>query len=365
MKVFVDATGLTQPVTGLTNYSINLLREILTINRDIKFTILCSKLGSNNLTDFLEKDYNVTVIYANIPNVGPIRDLKYLTLYRLINKHDVYHCLSSYLPFFNIKIKTLITIHDLKYIKINDLMDNKIKTFYLKLLLKRSLKKANRIIAISKSTASDIKEVIGANKKTSIVYEANTLERFSLSISDKESNVPNFFLCIGENRPHKNYSRVIKSYASAYFSSDKNFPELYIAGNKVDELSELITEMGIEHKVNILGMVSNKKIFWLYQNAFALVYVSLYEGFGLPLLEAMSSKLPIITSDMHSTKEISGEAAYLVNPQSIEDISKGMIEMYQNDSLRLDYIQKGIEREKSFSWSKAAKQTYDIYDNMR
>ena len=110
MKIFIDASGLKEPITGLTNYSFNLLKEILLINTNIKFTVLCSKSGSKNLTKFLEKDTNVKVIYSNIPNVGPMRDLKYLNLYRIINKHDLYHCLSSYLPFFKIKTKTLIII---------------------------------------------------------------------------------------------------------------------------------------------------------------------------------------------------------------------------------------------------------------
>lgn len=363
MKIFIDASGLTEPVTGLTNYSLNLLKEILLVNNHIKLTVLCSKSGSKNLTKFLEKDANVSVIYSNIPNVGPLRDLKYLSLYRIINKHDLYHCLSSYLPFFKIKTKTLITIHDLKYIKIDNLMNNRIKSFYLKLTLKRSLKNADKIIAISKSTAADIEDVIGHNNKTFIVYEANTLDKEQLIKSPKSNKLPNFFLCIGENRPHKNYSRVLDAYSIGYRECGESFPNLYIAGNKVDDLKDKLKYLGIEKKVILLGLVSNSKILWLYKNAYALVYVSLYEGFGLPLLEAMSSELPIITSNMHSTKEISGEAALLVNPESVNEISKAMIEIFKNKPLRKEYIKKGIKREKFFSWPKAAKQTINIYND--
>ena len=364
MRVFIDATGLTEPFTGLTNYSINLLREMVAINQDNQFTVLCSKSASSSLIDFLINDENVSVVYTSIPNVGPLRDLKYLSLYPLINKHDLYHCLSSYLPFFRIKATTLITIHDLKYLKINELMNSKLKTYYLKFILKRSLIKADKIIAISQSTASDIADIIGDNHKTAIVYEANTLDKSLCKSFEKEVNKFKFFLCIGENRTHKNYVRVIKAYEKAYLSNKIGFPDLYIAGNKVEELSQLVDEMGLEHKVTLLGLVSNEKILWLYHHAFVFLYVSLYEGFGLPLLEAMSCGLPIITSDCHSTKEISGGAAYLVNPKSINDISEGMCVIYSNDSLRESYKAKGIDREMFFSWTKAAKATKKIYEEL-
>ncbi len=364
MKIFIDASGLKEPITGLTNYSFNLLKEILLINTNIKFTVLCSKSGSKNLTKFLEKDTNVKVIYSNIPNVGPMRDLKYLNLYRIINKHDLYHCLSSYLPFFKIKTKTLITIHDLKYIKIDNLMNNRIKSFYLKFILKRSLKIADKIIAISKSTASDIKDVIGPNKKTFVVYEANTLDKKQLIEPVESNKLPKFFLCIGENRPHKNYNRVLEAYSKGYLECGEGFPDLFIAGNNVDDLKDQVIKFGIEKKVSLLGLVPNSKILWLYKNAYALLYVSLYEGFGLPLLEAMSSELPVITTNMHSTKEISGGAALLVNPESVNEISKALVEIFQNEFLRKEYIQKGLERERFFSWPKAANQTIDIYNEV-
>ena len=365
MRVFIDATGLTEPFTGLTNYSINLLREMVAINQDHQLTVLCSKSVSSSLIDFLINDENVSITYTSIPNVGPLRDLKYLSLYPLINKHDLYHCLSSYLPFFRIKATTLVTIHDLKYLKINELMNSKLKTYYLKFILKRSLIKADKIIAISQATASDIADIIGNNHKTSIVYEANTLDKSLCKNFEKEVHKSKFFLCVGENRTHKNYVRVIKAYAKAYLSNQIDFPDLYIAGNKVEELSQLVNEMALDHKVTLLGSVSNEKIIWLYQHAFVFLYISLYEGFGLPLLEAMSCGLPIITSDSHATKEISGGAAYLVNPKSINDISEGMCEMYFNDALRQTYKVKGFEREMFFSWSKTAKQTYDIYDKIQ
>ena len=363
MRIFIDATGLTEPITGLTNYSSNLMKEILAINNGIKFTVLCSKSANNNQIEFLKKDPNVRVIYSSIPNVGPIRDLKYLFLYPLINKHDLFHCLSSYLPFFKIRTKTIITIHDLKYLKLKNLMSS-IKTNYLKISLKRSLYNADNIIAVSNSTASDIGEIIGLNKKTKVIYEANTLKIYPSSKEEDKKINKKFFLCIGENRPHKNYFRVIKAYFQACSESDENFPNLFIAGNKVEELDSFIKDIGIDHKVSLMGKVSSKKIFWLYRNAFALVYASLYEGFGLPLLEAMNSKLPIITSNMHSTKEISDGAAYLVDPYSIDEISGALINFYRNKNLRESLIQKGLDREKFFSWHKSAKQTYDIYQRI-
>ena len=364
MKVFIDATGLTEPITGLTNYSIRLLQEILALNERYRFTVLCSRTASGTLIDFLINDENVVVLYTSIPNVGPLRDVKYCFLYRLINEHDLYHCLSSYLPLFRIKTTTLITIHDLKYLKLSGLIGNNLKEYYLKFILKRSLAKANNIIAISQSTAQDIADVIGCNNKTSVVYEANTLREGNYESFEKQANQPKFFLCVGENRSHKNYTRIIKAYDIAYRNRGGDFPDLYIAGNKVEELSELVHDLDLNEKVTLLGLVPNEKILWLYRHAFVFLYVSLYEGFGLPLLESMSLGLPVITSDCHSTKEISGGAAYLVDPTSIDDISRAMTEMYEDDTLRESYRIKGFSREKFFSWNKAAMETISIYERL-
>lgn len=363
MKIFIDATGITNYETGLSKYSSLFLEHVFKINNDFNYTILINNKLKKNNKIFSLKTNNVNFLIRPIKNIGPLRDIQYIFLKNIIKEHDIFHCLSSYLPIVPLGIKTIVTIHDLKYYFFPNFLNNKFKAIYLKFILKNSVKFSNRIIAISHSTLNDLEKVFKLRQKVKVIYEASTLDKKIDPlpveyIKDKQ----NFLLVISENRPHKNLHRVIHAFQK--LSQKKNVPQLIIAGRGTEKLKSYLDKIGLSQKVFSVGQVSDRQIKWLYDNAVLLIFPSLYEGFGLPILEAMANGLPVLTSNMHSTKEVSDGAAFLVDPYKVDEITNGIETILKNDKLKKKLVLDGFTREKHFSWENTALETVKVYENL-
>ena len=139
-----------------------------------------------------------------------------------------------------------------------------------------------------------------------------------------------------------------------------------VGGNGWDYqwVTEQVNALGLENRVHFLGYVSDTLLRFLYREAVAFIYPSLFEGFGLTVLEAMASSCPVITSNSTSLPEVAGDAALLMNPSDVEALSNHITFVSHHNEKREEMIAKGLQRAKSFSWDKAASQTYDIYKNI-
>lgn len=172
-----------------------------------------------------------------------------------------------------------------------------------------------------------------------------------------------FFLCVGTLEPRKNVRRLLSAYASLVSRNQKSLP-LILAGGKgwlEDGLEELIRELGINKHVKILGYVADDELAWLYRNCFAFIYPSLFEGFGLPVLEALSLGAAVVTSNTTSLPEVAGDAACYVDPLREEDLVAAMSRLMNDEGYRLALKKSSRSQALKFSWERCAAEVLDIY----
>lgn len=362
--IVIDCFSVENQKTGVSQYALELLKNIFKINNDeFKYIILTGKkLDNNHELIKIAAANNVEVRRYNIPAIGLRRDIKYFFLKRKI-KYDLFHCLNSNLP-FAINKNCAVTIHDLKFLKYPVYIGkfSFFKKIYLKNIFLHAVEKTSGIIAVSESTKNDLKTVFKKqeseiNKKAKVIYSGVTFDT-STNVKIPETR-QKYFLYLGELRPHKNINRLVKVF------------QIFIEKNKIEDLVLIIAGkmhksmnidiLGLSKKIIFRGFVDDSERFPLYSNAEAFFFPSLYEGFGFPILEAMTAEVPVVTSNISSMPEVADDAAYLVDPFSENDLEKSMYEMYYNSGLKKELIKKGKERAKYFNWEKTAKETLEFY----
>lgn len=175
-----------------------------------------------------------------------------------------------------------------------------------------------------------------------------------------------FWLCVGTIEPRKNYLRILEGYSRLKSKVGKTWPLLIAGGNGwlMHDFETQIDALGLRDDVVLLGYVSEKELQWLYQNCATLVYVSLWEGFGLPALEAMSQGAPVITSNSTSLIEVAGTAGLLVDPNDPQQICSAMEEVARDESLRKELSRQSLRRASEFSWTSAAQELIRCYEEV-
>jgi glycosyltransferase involved in cell wall biosynthesis len=178
-----------------------------------------------------------------------------------------------------------------------------------------------------------------------------------------------FVLFVGTLQPRKNIIRLIEAFSKLL--KDKKYQEsplqLVIVGKKgwqYDEILDSPKKFGIDNKVKFLDFVPDEDLIMLYKNALCFAWPSLYEGFGLPILEAMKMGCPVITSNVSSMPEAGGDAALYVDPENVDDIAKKLSDVVSDPKLRQDMVEKGKKQVQKFSWEKTARQTLQILEDV-
>lgn len=174
-----------------------------------------------------------------------------------------------------------------------------------------------------------------------------------------------FWLTVGTLEPRKNQLRLLRAYTRLKSSLPKPFP-LVMAGGKgwlMEDIHRAVADLGLVEDIIMPGYLDDAALQWLYQNCYAMVYPSLFEGFGLPVLEAMSLGAPVISSNVTSIPEIAGDAGILVNPEAEEDIFGAMLMLQESNGLRISLIERGREQAKRFTWESAARTILECYRN--
>jgi glycosyltransferase involved in cell wall biosynthesis len=295
----------------------------------------------------------------------------------ITNQIDIVHALS-----LGYKVATLkpyvVTIHDIGPLTHPQFFTKK-DQWFMKGSLKQAVNKGAAMICVSQATADAVEAYALANYNKSVkerlhvvhegvdatFFKAPNIEEITDYHIVKSLLNTSFVLTVGQISPRKNLQTVLRAFNKL---KDKlpNLQLITVGGNgwDYDKVKEQVKVLGLENRVHFLGYVSDDLLRFLYRKAVVFVYPSLFEGFGLTVLEAMASSCPVITSNTSSLPEISGDAAILINPEDVDELSANIALVSTNKKIREQMITKGLQRVKTFTWEKAAALTFDIYKNI-
>jgi len=308
-------------------------------------------------------------------DVKKVESRRYLSLMeayrlsRLIGRQDdIVHLPNQDFARYALFLKNpfIVTVHDL----VRSCFGFTKETITERILLKldrRCIKRASHIIADSQNTRNDlIKYLKVPDSKISVIYcgiDHSIFKPYEVKLLDKP-----YILYVGSERPRKNLGRLFQAFARL----KGDFPELKLvkigapgrSGKYRSDVMRQLDSLGITRDTIFVGHISELELAHYYSSAALLAYPSLYEGFGLPPLEAMACGCPVVTSNTSSLPEVVGEAGIMVDPYDTDSLAQAMRQVLTDDKLRDDMVRKGLERSRSFSWERAAEQTLEVYNKV-
>lgn len=293
----------------------------------IKKTFVSSKMGLGNLLSPM-------MLGSEIRKVKP----------------DVFYS-PSFMPPVSFKVPYIFTVHDLMHL----FYYSKLHRIYYQQVIARLAKKAKQIITVSHFSKHQLVELLGIRSDLISVIYNGVDESFALN-SEKHTTDRPYLLYVGNRRKNKNIPAMLVAFAQAKIPEDFIF---LLTGNPDPDLVVLISKLKISNRVRFLGFVEEEELPKLYKGAYATLFVSLMEGFGLPLIESMASGTPVITSSESALPEIAGNAALCVDPYNVDAITEGINLLVHDEVLYDELVDKGFSRAKSFSWHTTVKETWN------
>lgn len=247
----------------------------------------------------------------------------------------------------------VFTIHDLSHVYCPENTSVAIQLYYAT-ILKRACHRARTILTVSEFTRRQIAGWSGVPEQKIVNVGCGVDARYSPHGELYGLPFP-YLLCVSNRKPHKNEIRMVEAFAKATIDPAIH---LVFTGRPTEELEQGIARHQITGRVDFLGPVSEERVPSLYRGAKALLFASLYEGFGLPVLEAMACGTPVVTSNVTGTLEVARDAALLVDPTSVEQISHAVEQIVPESSLRVLLCRKGLDRAATFSWDKTRRKVH-------
>jgi glycosyltransferase involved in cell wall biosynthesis len=275
--------------------------------------------------------------------------------------------------------KSVITIHDCVHILFPNYASSKSAYNQAKKATRRTIKKCSHIFTVSEATQRDLMRLFSVpEEKITVVYNAID-ERAVLSDNPEEQKrvleryqiQDPFLLYAGNIKPHKNIARIIEAFSvlKMELKDDETWKnlKLIIIGDELSKhqfLRRTVIRSGVQHDVRFFGFVPYETLKVFYKSAQIFVFPSLYEGFGLPPLEAMANGTPVLASNVSSLPEVLGDAALLINPENVFEISRGLKHLLFDSHLRAELIEKGLEQVRKYSWRQSAELVWKTYQKV-
>jgi glycosyltransferase involved in cell wall biosynthesis len=365
MKVGIDVRILSYPITGIGRYTLEMCRALSDI-KGVSLYLYSPSPINNNIVSGLESATIRTHSWNNVL-LRQFWSETYLPLWAKKDDLDVFWGPSHRIPrFLSSRIARIVTIHDLVWKCAKETMHP--TTYFLeRFKMPTAVREADLIVVDSYSTKDAvIKEFVVKRQNISVIPLAtgNIQNTLSFDSLKKYGIDKPYFLFVGTLEPRKNLANLLSAYAGLSISN-KSKAMFIIAGGKGwgrVNLKEIITQLDLTENVKILGYVDDATLATLYSNAQFLVLPSLYEGFGLPLIEAMSYGTPVLTANNSSMPEVSGNAGLLVDALDVESIANGLQEMITNNELRERLAKNAKLNASRFSWDESAKKLITVFE---
>ena len=358
------------PKTGVGWYIFNIVKGLVQNNKNDYTGEFINFMNRHNVKEQINYDIKIKqnkFISYKIYSILT-QKLKISHNFLMNTKSDIYHFFNFIIP-KNIKGKVIVTIYDTVFFSAPETMGG-MKTISE---YKYAAERSDLIITISESAKADIIKHFNIDeKKIKIVTPGIDLQKYSYKYSKselenirKKYNLPkNYILYLGTIEPRKNIERIVKAFKK-YKKEINDDLKLVIVGRKgwkYDNIMKLIESMGTD--IIITGYIDEEDKVPIYKLAQIFVFPSLYEGFGMPILEAMASKTPVITSNISSMPEVAGNAGMLVDPFNENEIFEAYKKILSDDELKKEMVQKGLEQAKKFEWKKSVEMLEKIYEEI-
>lgn len=357
MNIAVDARQWREGGAGKGRYVGEIIKAISKIDSTNKYFILVNEAPTIKLPS------NFTIIH--------LPKMPYFWIWRNLNKLsiDLFFSPTSYLMCLFSRVKTVIVVHDLA-VFLEPKAKPKLKTKVLeKIALKRALRKSIKVIAVSVNTKNDILNNFIVNKdKIEVIYPAGLPLNGTpdQGVLDKYGLNTGYVLYVGTIEPRKNLDNLIRAYGDLPISIKEKHPLVLVGkrGWNSDYLDGIINSTNTKRFIREVGFIPDNELLSFYHYASIFAYPSWYEGFGLPVLEAMSYGLPVITSNISSLPEVAGLATVLISPDKPEEITLAITDLLKNKDKALKMKKLGLKQAEKFTWRKSAVNTINLFDRV-
>lgn len=368
-RIGIEVTAAHEQSAGIGKLVYQLVETVLALAPPHQLVLFSAKTAASSP---FQQSQHAKVAYAPLSQRWLLRFWRVgipLHVERWTGSVDLFHATDFVLPPLKKHVRAVLTIHDLAFIRVPDAATSRLR-HYLNAAVKHSLQRADLVVTDSRATMQDVMEIYRVpESKLAVIYPALPKRRIASEHCTVQDYFPQlvrpYLLSVGTVQPRKNYSRIVQALARL---RQKNLDvDFVIAGGKgwlQDELYQTIQAHRLEAHVHVLGYVPENGLHALYHHAQCLVYPSLYEGFGFPILEGMSYGVPVITSTVSSMPEVAGDAALLVNPYDVEALADSLYALLTDTALRQRLIERGYQQTQAFSWTTSAQQLLQLYDRL-
>jgi glycosyltransferase involved in cell wall biosynthesis len=377
IRIGIDISRTIEESTGVGYYAKNLVHALAKVDSENDYILYgifydCYPKGWKRAD--IPKTSNFRLHQKNFPSWWADRKWKNFGKYKekLFGGIDILHSTAFTMPLVS-KPKVVVTIHDLS-IFIYPEHHTEANYQFVTRNVHQAARRANFIIAVSESSKREVMRFLHMpEEKIGVVYEAAGDIFHQKCPSDTVAVIKNkykinkrYFLSVGSLEPRKNLGRALVAFKALIEMKKADYQFVITGGKgwKNEAFYNLIRKLDIDEHLVFTGYVPEEDLPALYQGADVFVYPSLYEGFGLPVLEAMASGIPVITSNTSSLPEVAGDAAILVNPMEVFELYEAMEALASRPELRDELKKKGLERSTKFTWEEAARQTIRIYEKI-
>jgi glycosyltransferase involved in cell wall biosynthesis len=372
MKVCIDTSPAVHHRAGLGRYAQELTAALLAADTENQYVAFYHRPKDALIDPPLDQVPHLTTNLDTKPwrFSALLGQLSHIPQDRMFPGIDLFHATDHLLPRLS-RIKSVFTLHDLIF-RLYPETHKPLNRWFLTLMMPRFLQAAGAVIAVSEHTKRDAMEFYGIDEaKIHVIYEGVD-SRFrpapvqAMTRVRQAYNLPErFILSLGTIEPRKNLSSLLEAYR--VLRDQGSELGLVIVGKKgwlYEGFFHRLRELGLEDEVLFTGFVPDGDLPAICSAAELFVFPSLYEGFGLPVLEAMACGAPVITSNVSSLPEVAGDAALLVDPASVRELTEAMAVVLEDEELRTSLQSKGPRQAAKFSWERAARETLAVYQSV-
>jgi glycosyltransferase involved in cell wall biosynthesis len=370
----IDARAADPVPTGLTTYARELVRAITTIGREHSFVVI--RRPDSGLPFAEGPNVRELLKAGDASTPTPAGRISTLGL-------DLYHSVHHFLPFGLRAPRIVVTLHDLIWLEHPELIRSGPSAFatrwithlYARAAMTHAIARADRVIAISGHTAERAQAYFGLpSERIDVVHHGVAHDKFrpaGAPIRPKPDPAAvdaaggeRYFLCVGNSKPYKNLATAVRAFAIC--ANALPGVKLFVAGrgDGEAEVTRLARQLGVLGRVRFCGNASVPALVDLLHGAIALIFPSLVEGFGLPVLEAMAAGCPVVASDCAPVAEVAGSGALLCDPHRPQAFAAAMTRLATDASAAADLRRRGIARAAGFTWARCAEQTLDVYERL-